>query len=76
MNHINNSFEAVNQKVAVLKLCHKKQEMPSWHQKCGKKGSESYLMFKLNHILVALRWDGGRSSDHPNVCQWFLNGRK
>ena len=50
-----------------------KQEMPSWHQKSAKKGSERYLMFGPNHILVTWRWDDGRSPGHENVCRWFLN---
>ena len=35
--------------------------MPSRQQKSAKKGSERYLMFGPNHILLILRWDDGRS---------------
>ena len=49
------------------------QEMPSQQQKSAKKGFEWYLMFGPNHILVTLRWDGGRSPGHENVSRWFLN---
>ena len=45
-------------------------------QKPTKKGFERYLMFGLNHILVTLRWDDGRSPGHKNVCRWFLNKYK
>ena len=41
--------------------------------KIRKEGSKRYLKFGLNHILVTLRWDDGRSSGHENVCRWFLN---
>ena len=47
--------------------------MPSWQQKSANKGSEKYLMFGPNHILVILRWDDRRSPDHENVYRWFLN---
>ena len=50
--------------------------MPSWQQKSAKKGSERYLMFEPNHILVTLRWDEGRHPGHENVYQWFLNRYK
>ena len=49
-----------------------KQEMPSRQQKSAKKDSERYLMFGPNHVLVTLRWDGGRPPGHENVCRWFL----
>ena len=45
-----------------------KQEIPSRQQKSPKKGSERYLMFGSNHILVTLRWDDGLSSGHENAC--------
>ena len=38
-----------------------KQEVPSWQQKSAEKGSEMYFIFGRNHILVTLRWNGGRS---------------
>ena len=38
-----------------------KQVMPCRQQKSAKKGSETYLMFGPNHILVTLRSDDGRS---------------
>ena len=47
--------------------------MPSRQQKLAKKGSERYLMFGPNHILVTLMWDDGRYPGHENVCRWFLN---
>ena len=47
--------------------------MPFRQQKSAKKGSERYLMFAPNHILVTMRWDGERSPGHENVCRWFLN---
>ena len=50
--------------------------MPSRQQKSEKNGSERYLMFGPNHILVTSRWDDGRSSGHKNVCQWFLDRYK
>ena len=50
--------------------------MPSRQQKSAKKGSEKYLMFGPNHILVTLRWDGGRSPGHKYVYRWFLNRYK
>ena len=50
--------------------------MPSRQQKSAKKGSERYLIFGQNHILVTLRWNGGRSPGHENVCWWFLNRYK
>ena len=50
--------------------------MPSWQQKSAKKGSERYLMFGSNNILVTLRWDDGSSPGHENACRWFLNGYK
>ena len=37
------------------------QEMPFRQQKSAEKGSERYLMFEPNHILIALRWDDGWS---------------
>ena len=50
--------------------------MPSRQQKLAKKGSERYLMFGPNHILVTLRCDDGRYPAHENVCRWFLNRYK
>ena len=41
-----------------------KQEIPSRQLKSAKKGSERYLMFGPNHILVTLMWDDGRSPGH------------
>ena len=37
--------------------------MPYWQQKTAK-GSERYLIFGPNHILITFRWDDGRSTDH------------
>ena len=48
------------------------QEMPSQQPKSAKKGSESYLMFGPNHILLSMRWNDGRSPGHEKVCRWFL----
>ena len=50
--------------------------MHSRQQKSAKKGSERYLMFGPNHILVTLRWDDGRCPGQENICRWFLNGYK
>ena len=50
-----------------------KQEMPSRQQKSSKNGSEKYLMFGPNHILIALIWDEGRSPGHQIVCRWLSN---
>ena len=46
--------------------------MPSRQQKSTKKGSERYLMFGPNQILVTLRWDDGRSPGHENVLSVVL----
>ena len=53
-----------------------KQKIPSRQQNSAKKGSERYLMFGPNHILLTLRWDDGHSRSHENACQWFLNRLK
>ena len=45
--------------------------MPSWQQTSPVKDSERYLMFGPNHILVTLKSDDARSTDHENVCLWF-----
>ena len=50
--------------------------MPSRQQNPAKKGSERYLMFGPNHILVTLSWDDGHSPGHENVCRWYLNRYK
>ena len=50
--------------------------MPSLQQKSEKKGSEKYVVFGPNHILLNFRWDDGRSPGHENVCWWFLNRYK
>ena len=50
--------------------------MPSRQQKSAKKGSERYLMFGPNYILVTFMLDGGRSPSDENVCWWFLNRYK
>ena len=42
--------------------------MPSRQQKFTKNGSERYLMFGPNHILVTLRWDDGV----PLVTEMFV----
>ena len=42
-------------------------------QKSAKKGSEMYLMFGPNYILVTLRWYDRHSPGQKNVCRWFLN---
>ena len=33
-------------------------------------------IFNVNHILVTLRWEEGRSPSHKNVCRWFLKRHK
>ena len=38
--------------------------MPLRQQKSAKNGSERYLMFGTNPILVTLRWNDGRSPGH------------
>ena len=43
--------------------------MPSRLRKSAEKGSERYLMFGPNHILVTLRWEDGRSPGHENACR-------
>ena len=53
-----------------------KQEMPFRLQKTARKGSERYLIFRTNHIVVTLSWDDGRSPGHEYVCRWFLNRYK
>ena len=50
--------------------------MPSRQQKSAKKGSERYLMFEPNYILVTMRWDEGRSPGHENIGPLFLNRYK
>ena len=60
----------------IVQVIYDKEEMPSRQQKSAKKGSERYLMFGPNHILVTLRWDDGLSPGHENVCWWFLNRYK
>ena len=42
------------------------QEMPSRQQKSAKKGSERYLKFGPNHILVTLRQNDSRSPVHKS----------
>ena len=50
--------------------------MPLRQHKSARKGSEMYLMFEPNHILVTLRLDDGHSFGHENVYRWFLKSYK
>ena len=45
--------------------------MPSRQQKSAQNGSERYV-FGPNHILVSLRWGGGRFPGHETVWWWFV----
>ena len=50
--------------------------MPFRQQKSAKKGSEKYLMFVPNHILVTLMCHDGPLPGHEIVCRWLLNRYK
>ena len=45
--------------------------------KIRKEGFQNvFYVWTKSHILVTLRWGGGRSSGHENTCRWFLNRYK
>ena len=59
-NIVQNNFKIIESLTVKYHHIIRKQGMTSRQQKSAKKGSERYLMFGPNHILVTLRWVDGR----------------